>query len=384
MTPTLDHLRARLPEFWQTLGVVDHPVIPLPGADLVHAYLTHPQGRDLLQSKLNERQQLLDDMSRDPLRAGFRLPWWYDALDLLKNHDELLILGGNDSAKSWFGAYWSVKGLIDEPGIDWGFMHETEATSKTQQQSLVHRFLPPEWRDLGKKGSSVNVAFTEQMGFSENRFVLPHPTSGTERGSRGLFFFYKQDPAALTGYKLRGVWCDELITMQALEEIRTRLLGRGGKLLLTFTPKQGYSPPVMDFVAGAQVLQTREARFLPGRNFENRPEVPIGHMPYILQSRRSNAAVLCAFTEWSPFRKAGDLENLLSGKPRAFVKIAAYGWADKTVGNAFPKFSYAVNVIRRNPKHPWNGVGLVPPKPWEARTVPNTELRRGGENQKPL
>ena len=133
-------------------------------------------------------------------------------------------------------------------------------------------------------------------------------------------------------------------------------------------------------------------------------------MPYIMQGRRKNAAILFAYTEWNPFRVGGNesLEALIEGKNRTYVMIRGYGFADKGVGNAFPKFNRKVNVVTRGDtaeveqkatkvtkgkdfieavqsgtarvarglcpgqlpapaivRREWNGNGCVPPRPWE-------------------
>jgi len=367
-------------------------VFALPDASQVLGALTAAKnGAALLRDILEKREVGIRLMGNDPLQHGYEPECWGDARALLtggvtaagtkvEGHQELWILGGNDSMKSWFLAKLGVEKLVQEPGIEYVFGHNTEASSINQQQKIVHRFLPPVWREL-KKAGGANVSFSRHGGFSENKFVLPN-------SSVGYFFFWRQQAGDLGGYKARGLSGDELITMAHVEELRARMLGKGGKIVVGFTPILGYTPPVADCLSGAKIVETRPSRFLPARNFPNDPTVPPGHMPYILQCQRPDAAVICFFTEWSPFRKDGELELFVAGKTIGAIKIRAYGWADKPVGNAIPKFSRAVNVIKRNPRHSWNGVGVVPAKPWEGTnhegTRRDTNLGKdpNGENGK--
>jgi hypothetical protein len=156
-----------------------------------------------------------------------------------------------------------------------------------------------------------------------------------------------------------------LITLAHLEEMEARGLGKGGQIYLGFTPVDGYSPVVANLLHGAEVTETRPSLFLPGKNFPDRPEVPPGQMPFVMQCRKADACVLFAYTDWNPFRKGGDAELVewAKGRSKAQVMIRLYGWVDKGMGNAIPKFG-KVNVVKRNEKHLWNGVGVVPALPW--------------------
>ena len=331
-----------------------NPVVRLPTEQEVAWWLRQPNGKRRLAARLEEREETIRLMVEDPLRHGYEVPWWADARRLLDTHTELAVIAGNDSTKTWFSVKYGVEQLVNQPGIDWAFMHSTQDSSKNQQQRIVWRFLPPEWRALGKVGSQISVSYTAHNGFSDDRFNLPN-------GSRGFFFFYKQEPGVLTGYKLRGVCADELIPLAHLEEIRTRLLGRDGKILITFTPTEGYTPTVAEYLAGATVVEFRPSKFLPGINLPNMIGAPRGMMPYILKCRKASAAVICPFTEWNPFRKEGELEKLVDGKTTSYVKARAYGWPEKQAGTAIGKFN-EVHIIQR----PGANCSLVPPRPWES------------------
>ena len=332
-------------------GAAPHPVLPLPTLEQVTAILAQPDGQSRLADLFAARRETAFNMDHDPLHFGYEWDWYADARRLIKEYREVLILGGNDSGKSWFSAKWGVEQLEAHEEADFAFCHSTEDSSKNQQQQLVYKHLPPEWR-TAKRNTWVDVAFKGKNGFTDNKFRVMN--------RRGFFFFYKQEPGVLTGYKLRGAACDELVTLPFLEELRARLLGRDGKLLLTFTPVDGYTATVADYLAGAEVIEWRPAKYLPGKNMPNMLGAPEGHMPYILRCRRSNAAVLCVFSEWSPFRKPEELERMIEAKSTSYIKQRLYGWPEKQAGVAIPKFN-DIHIIRRHgPRVP----GPVPPRPW--------------------
>lgn len=332
-----------------------HPVVPGPTREQVREMIRSEKGRLDLKALAQVRAETMENMETDPLNYGYQWPWYADARRLLSEYRELLILGGNDSGKSWFGARWAVEQLVGSEEIDFAFCHSTEESSKNQQQHLVYKHLPPGWRAAARTGKFVDTTFKGKSGFPDNKFVVEQ--------RRAMFFFYKQEPDVLTGYKLKGAWADELITVPFLEELRTRLLGRDGKLLITFTPVNGFTTTVSEFLSGAEVVEWRPSQFLPGQNFPMNPKAPVGHMPYILKCRRSTAAVICVFSEWSPFRKPHELLQLIEGKPTEYIKKRAYGWPESQRGVAFPRFS-EVHILRRQGPKP---AGPVPPNPWKAQ-----------------
>lgn len=369
MTSTLD-IAGLLEQF----KVQPHPTVPLASVPELEA-LVERSGPDALTEYLVMRDQVIRNQDEDPLHYGYEWPWYGDARWLLDGKGpgtrpafmdhfphplaELLVLGGNDSGKSWFSAKWGVEQIRPDDAeydCDFAFCHSTEDSSKNQQQQLVHKHMPPAWREMGRAGRYIDLSFKGKSGFTDNKFVF--------RQKRGFFFFYKQEPGVLTGYKLRGATCDELVTLVFLEELRARMLGRDGRILLTFTPVDGYTPPVAEYLNGAEIVEWRPSRYLPGNNMPNHPGAPRGCMPYILKCRPPrSAAVLCVFSEWSPFRKPDEIEKLIAGKTSTFVKMRLYGWPEKQQGVAIPKFN-DVHIVRRRGEKP---VGPVPPSPWKGR-----------------
>ena len=83
------------------------------------------------------------------LTFGAELPHWKLADQQLKDHGELLILGGNRSGKTEYAAKRVVQALCANPNsIIWCFT-ATSQNSIAHQQAAVYRYLPNEYKTLG-------------------------------------------------------------------------------------------------------------------------------------------------------------------------------------------------------------------------------------------
>lgn len=318
------------------LRPTEHPVYPvLPEAELSRV-LEAPDGHVKYAEWLNRRERLIRCEREDPLRYGHELePIWQDARELLTKGNDVLILGGNRSSKTEFAAKVMVETLqpnrldLDKPVSVWAFQ-EDERASIERQQTYVYRILPPELRNIGKKGRITNICYTVKNGFSEGIFVLPN-------GSLARFMSYCMDPRSLEGAELDLCWCDELVPADMLETLRYRLVTRGGKMLVTFTPLQGYSVAVKQYLEGARVVRSLPAPLLP-QDQVLVPGCPRGHMPYVLECSTPGRWVILFHTAFNLFNPYQNLVNLVKDAPLADKKIRAYGWPEKQIAGAFPKF----------------------------------------------
>ena len=311
-----------------------HPVLRIPTREQLLA-----MGEQQRIEFFTQREELIRLEREDPLRHSYEPETWKEARRLLEDNDVLGLFGGNREGKSRFAAKYSVQQLVERPGTNWGFFHSSEQSSINQQQPLIHLHLPPEWRSVGRVGSSVYVKYAKATGFSQQKFILPN-------GSAGYFWNYKQDVGVFEGYELDGVWFDELVPLAFIEAMAFRL-GQGKRLvqLITFTPVRGYTPTVGKLLVGAKVLKSLRAPLLSQDQVHVRG-CPAGHMPYTMQGRDPRTAVLFFHLGSNPFGAAKEVEQRLVGAPSAKIKIRAYGWADKLVSSAFPKYGQ-VHLITR-------------------------------------
>lgn len=362
--PSLDEILRTLPDFFRAHGIrTVHPnghhlVCPLPCAEEILRFVEGGRTSVLLD-RLQLRERLMDEMDLDPLRFGWRPDCWTDVRLALEGYGEVLILGGNRSMKTEIGAWTVARDCVENANRIWACLHSNEDSSIAIQQARVHKYLPPEWRNLGRSGDRIYVKFSEALGFSNKKIILPNGST--------IFFFnykqYRQDPAVFEGYEFDGVLADELIPQDCEETLRYRLVSRRGVLLETFTPKEGYTPTVSGWLAGARIVRSKPSPLLPGENVK---DCPPGQMPYEMACVRATARVFFFHTEANLYNPWDQMMQTLQGESVARIKIRAYGWPEKLVGTAFPRFRESVHVIRRAPNTTWNGLGTVPPSPWRA------------------
>lgn len=309
-----------------------HPVLKLPKQETITLMASTPEGKEKLLSFLMEREKRIELMERDPLYYGYEPDIWKEFDRLLETHSEILAMGGNRATKSEKAAKAVVKKMMEDGQKYAACFHSSSDSSIRQQQPRIHKFLPEQYRDIGKpKGDRVtNVSYTQKNGFADNTFILPD-------GSQCFFFNYKQDVTVMEGYEFDIAWFDELVPRSWLEAVRFRLITRAGVMIVTFTAVEGYTPPVKEFIAGACPLKTERARLLKADEVHVKG-CPKGHMPRTMQSKDPERAAIFFWTEDNPFNPYGEMVKKLATATVAKIMLRAYGWTDKEAGAAFAKF----------------------------------------------
>jgi len=289
-SPSLDQLRVDLGCGWMTL--------------------TLPE---LLEAK-RYRAQLLADEKADPLRHAWECEQWKrtDLRMARKRLEhpgvvlELLATGGIRGTKT-FGAGRRVMAnfLYTENAKIW-VLDETEPTSKRWHQAQIYRLLPPELDPTTgrlKKDKSTKFNYSEGSGFTDNFFNIHwdcYLEDGRQITGGGLWEhrFYGSDIATLQGAELTCANSDELVPKAVCDSVRERLLSRAqdtstpaflarirkavalleaglpvplpllGAIyhsvhIITFTPKEGYSSTVADFLDGALTVDITDTKILP-------------------------------------------------------------------------------------------------------------------------
>lgn len=387
---------------WAVLGITDHPVAPLPG----EAWLrSRPLGE--LLTFLQEREQVIHAMRADPFRHGYEPPSWQvlDALMgfpwadpseaetrrepdpqrraameeqrawclrvrrvLLKQDEALRVLllnGGNRGGKSEWAASRTLKILMLREGRRAWTFHQDEAMSVEYQQPLLYKYLPAELRtEKGIRRNPTYIAFKQQTGFSEGRFVLPNRSDCSCRN-------YSQDVEKIQGGELDLIWCDELVPASWVRELKARVATRGGWLIITFTPVKGYTATVKMFLDVAETTREAVAYVLPADGGAPLPElalagddaaawlephrsgqvaVPEGRrferVPRVMRipgDRRSGVFFLHCWD--NPFGNPRELYALHAGEPAEYRKMKFYGVATKAMRGQFPMFNPAVHVV---------------------------------------
>ena len=325
-----------------------HPILPQIDPKWAREYV-HVDGKiDLkrlleVQRRIEEREGLIRLAEDDPLNHGFVLKSWEKADESLRRYSTTMVFGGNRSSKTEWGARSVVKAAVANPGSEIVcFAQDADASVRIQQRA-VYRYLPPELKAKAK--SSVEyLNYTHKNGFTGASFILPNK-------SQVMFHTYSQFQAnrsKFEGLELGskspewtniGLWLDEYLEDGDLvETMRFRLATRNSSLIITFTPIDGYTPFVAEYLKGAETLETAPAELLGGEM-----------VPVAQRNREKGAGIVYFHSEWNPFGGYERIKQELANGSREKILTRAYGVPVKSITSLFPMFSTSVHVVDRLP-----------------------------------
>lgn len=357
-----------------------HPTLHLPTAEEAQAFIA-ARGAQAFADWCNQREEKIRMEQNDPYRHGLRPPIWdlvddllcegkrvcldfskmyqglyaydYDYEWMQHQHErvkrqvaqfpkeivtsgatELLIMGDNRSGKTEYAAWKYVDTLMGgRERIAWALQQSAKSSIHLQQQRVA-KYLPVELRAGKDKRSSSNfqttkIRFGDAGGFTDSVFVLPNR-------SKGLFYYYGQKLKEVEGNELDFVWADELIPMQWISAVRSRLIDRNGLFLLTFTPVEGYTPEVKEFRKGCETLAEVPMRFFPG---ESKPK---------LERKRDGSAHVVYFHSLHDNYYSNRTAWLrsMNNRTRNYTRRRGEGIAEATHGVKFPIFKHDVHVCK--------------------------------------
>ena len=298
-----------------------------------------PEGLKALVELHRMHEDAVANADADPLNFGVSLKGWVYADKMLEKYDTLMIFGGNRSSKTEYGARSVVKAALENPkSIIVCFAQDADASIRTQQ-SAVYRYLPPEFK-VKTKGVLEYLNYTVKNGFTGQSFILPN-------GSQVLFHTYSQfiaNRSKFEGLELGskspewhniGLWPDEYLEDgDLIRTMRFRLATRDAKMMLTFTPIDGYTPFVAEFLKGAETRKTRKAPLLDDE------EVPVTQY-----SPEKDAGIVYFHSEFNPFGGYERIAKELKHSTRDEILTRAYGVPVKSMTSLFPLFSQSVHVL---------------------------------------
>lgn len=352
--------------FRQLKVTPSHPTLPLPSHAQVVGLLRQPGGKDALRQGLLQREQIIAAMREDPLRHGFEGQAWRDADALLagtfagkaergtphpqplspsdaervasdgapgvtrptRRLKDLLVLGGNRAAKSEWAAKRCVQKLVSKPGAIVWALSTTAKTSIRDQQKLIWKYLPAEWKSL-KKTSTTRITYNQKDGFADSAFVLPN-------GSEMQFMNYKQDRDVIEGGQVDLWWADELIPVDWVVTLRGRTIDRHGQGIVTFTPIRGCSATVAEYITGAKVIAWTVCELLLDQKLW--PGGDLGQVPYIMECLNPEHAVIYFQSKQNPFVDYEELKKVWAKRSRSDILVRLHGVTEKRTGNIFPRF----------------------------------------------
>jgi len=304
-----------------------HPVYPVPSREEAEAMASE----GVLQDYYLKREELIRLEKADPFNYGsdwhnttglFR--HWKDADEALEDPkvDLVYIFGGNRGGKSRYMASRVVRTLANKHRSAVWCCHSTHDSSVQVQQPYVHEYLPLPWKE-------------QRTG---QTFVAPN-------GSQCWFKNYSQELSSMEGTELDLIWCDELVPMAWIQTLKYRLISRKGKMVVTFTPIEGFTSTVKDAMDGAIIEETREAKLIGDESSID--GVPKGHMPYKGRTRSGSGKIFWFFSEWNPYSPFDRMEQTLRGRTREEREIRAYGYVSNPVVGKFPRFTDR-NIISKD------------------------------------
>ena len=245
----------------------------------------------------------------------------------------------HNSGKTQWGAFSVVRAAIENPKSEIFCFAQTSEVSIRQQQSAVWDWLP---ENLKTKQTSANtyISYKKKTGFTDSSLILPN-------GSQIIFKTYSQyqnNPTILEGAELGsknpvwhnvGVWADEyLLGPELINTLRFRLATRNAKMLVTFTPIDGWTEVIKEYLDGATTIESRPAELLNGEL-----------VPYVQRSKKLNASVHYFHSQDNAFGGYERIKETLSGRTREEILIRAYGVPMKSHATKFPKFNKVINVV---------------------------------------
>ena len=195
----------------------------------------------------------------DPIQWGWTLPGWRRVTERFDKDKIHVIMGGNRSSKSIFSTRMLVHLAQTIPEAEIRSMHVTEERSIQDAAKTIYQNLPMRYKRSKKKGPNHSLQYNQKNGFNSAKAILPPTIEGAERGSTIYFNNYRQymaDPQIFEGWSAHAIHLDEEVP----ESIFNTLLGRTadyhGRLILTFTTLQGWTPLINSLLKGAETVRT--------------------------------------------------------------------------------------------------------------------------------
>ncbi len=287
----------------------------------------------------------------NPVGSGWVLPSWKMVMDAWKKYPIIVILGGQRSGKSTLASRLCVWAAGTIPDAQVRAYHVNEARSIEDQQRFIWDSLPIGIRTLPtKKGTFHSVQYSQKNGFTDNVCILP-PLPGAKRGGEiifGNYRQYQQDAQVTEGFKAHLIWADEEVPPKMFETLVYRTTDFRGRLLLTFTTLQGWTPLIQDILGKTRTIHKRRSPLL---NID---------LPIMQESlSRKGAAIFYFWTMDNQFIDTKDFITKIRGRSREEVLARAHGIPTKSISGAFPGFNKEVNVVPhemmpfvRDPEYP--------------------------------
>ena len=273
----------------------------------------------------------------DPIEWGWTLPGWRRVMERFSKDKIHVILGGNRSSKSYFSTRMLVHLAQTIPEAEIRSMHVTEERSVQDSQKMVHAALPARYKRTKKKGPNHSLQYNQKNGFNSAKAILPPTDPSAERGSTIYFNNYRQymaDPQIFEGWSAHCIHLEEEVPNNIYETLLGRTVDYHGRLILSFTTLQGFTPLVDSLLKGAETVKTRYSELL-------QRELPVEQV----SANWPDCRIHYFWTQDSPFIDGQELVRTYSKQPLETKLARLYGIPSKSFEGRFPKFNRETNII---------------------------------------
>ncbi len=322
--------RRQADNYQPSFGVPWTPILP-------RETLAKMSDRDLWAYQ-NTRKQVEDFGRLNPVGSGWVLPAWQRVLDHWKDYPIHIVLGGVRSSKSSLAARLCVWALGSIPEAEIRCYHVNSDRSTQDQQRFIYDALPHSLKNLPtKRSASHTVQFSAANGFTNDMLILP-PLEGWTKGGRidfSNYRSYENDNKTSEGFKAHLIWGDEEMPVKLFETLTYRTTDYHGRIVLTFTTLEGWSPLVQDLLGKVKTLEWRYSNVVKRK------------IPVLQESLSRKGALIHYFwTEDNPFIDTKEFLQKLEGRSEDEKLARAHGIPTKSAKAVFTKFDRAINVVK--------------------------------------
>ena len=324
------------------LQFTKHPILQAPSDEEIVAL--GEIDPNLLQDLHEAHEGRIRASESDPVRYGFDLDGWGRMRKGIDKYNECLVLGGNRSGKTTGCAKMVMQAVMNNEDGHIVCFSQNADTSVKIQQSAIWEMMPKEFRRKTKSTEGY-INFSMQNGFTGSSFIFPDTRT---RVDFKTYTQFSNNQTILEGFEFGfkktnglniGAWLDEYLGDAALvNTLRFRLATRNSKLVIGFTPIDGYTPFISEYLKGAETLETKDAELLGGKA-----------LPIVQYSTGRDAAVIYLHSDENPFGGYDRIQKDLRGRPEEEILVRAYGVPVKSMASLLPLFNTEVNVLSSLP-----------------------------------
>lgn len=320
------------------ISFTEHPFLEAPTAEEI--VWLYDNNLPLLKQLHKAHEGRIEASVNDPIRYGFDLPGWERIREGLQSYNECLALGGNRSGKTTGFAKIVMEAVTESKDGHVVCFSQNEDTSIKVQQAAIWEMMP---REMKKKTKSMDgyINFSMQNGFTGKSFIFPDTRT---RVDFKTYTQFSNNQTILEGFEYGfpdpvginiGAWLDEYLGDATLvNTLRFRLATRDAVMGVGFTPIDGYTPFISDYLKNVETLETRGAALINGR------EVPVRQY-----SPSRDASVVYLHSDENPFGGYERIAKDLRGRPEEEILVRAYGVPVKSMTSLLPLFNTEVNVL---------------------------------------